>query len=79
MSGWILNCLAISAEVLSPLNALLTCGLARITLDFDGSVISTKGWRSYYPLFCTIAKTGQDFDLLLTVSADQKIAQLYLP
>lgn len=48
--------------------------LVRITLDFDGSVISTsrhaegsavgfnrkkKGQRSYYPLFCTIAQTGQ--------------------
>ena len=58
---------------------LRTCKLARITLDFDGSVISTKrhaensavgynkkhkGWRSYYPLFCTIAQTGQVFDLL---------------
>ena len=58
---------------------LHTCSLARITLDFDGSVFSTKrhaensaigfnkkhkGWRSYYPLFCTIAQTGQVFDLL---------------
>jgi hypothetical protein len=58
---------------------LRACSLARITLDFDGSVISTKrhaensaigynkkhkGWRSYYPLFCTIAQTGQVFDLL---------------
>jgi len=58
---------------------LRTCSLARITLDFDGSVFSTKrhaensaigfnkkhkGWRSYYPLFCTIAQTGQVFDLL---------------
>jgi hypothetical protein len=49
----------------------------RLTVDFDGSVISTKGkyegtaigynpqhkgWRSYYPLFCTIAQTGQFFD-----------------
>lgn len=49
-------------------------GLRRITLDFDGSVISTgraaegtavgfnrkkKGQRSYYPLFCTVAQTGQ--------------------
>jgi hypothetical protein len=48
--------------------------LARITLDFDGSVQSTKrraegtaagfnkkkkGARSYYPLFCTVAQTGQ--------------------
>ncbi len=51
----------------------------RVTLDFDGSVISTsrhvegtavgynkvkKGQRSYYPLFCTIAQTGQVFDVL---------------
>ena len=50
---------------------------ARITLDFDGSVLSTsrhaegtavgfnkkkKGARSYYPLFCTVAQTGQVFD-----------------
>jgi len=54
-------------------------GLPRITLDFDGSVQSTKrlaqgtavgfnkkkkGARSYYPLFCTIAQTGQVVDLL---------------
>ena len=47
-------------------------------MDFDGSVISTnrfaegtavgfnkkkKGARSYYPLFCTIAQTGQVLDL----------------
>lgn len=53
--------------------------LARITLDFDGSVLSTtrraegtavgfnkkkKGARSYYPLFCTIAQTGQVLDFL---------------
>ena len=51
----------------------------RVTLDFDGSVQSTtrhaegsavgfnkkkKGARSYYPLFCTIAQTGQVFDHL---------------
>jgi len=51
----------------------------RITLDFDGSVLATsrhaegtavgynrrkKGQRSYYPLFCTIAQTGQVFDFL---------------
>lgn len=50
---------------------------ARLTLDFDGSVLSTqraaegsavgfnkvkKGARSYYPLFCTLAQTGQVFD-----------------
>jgi hypothetical protein len=54
-------------------------GPRRLTLDFDGSVLSTcrraegtavgfnkkkKGARSYYPLFCTIAQTGQVFDLL---------------
>ncbi len=50
----------------------------RLTLDFDGSVLSTKshaegsaigfnktkkGARSYYPLFCTIAQTRQFFDM----------------
>jgi len=53
--------------------------LPRLTMDFDGSVQSTKGHaegtavgynkskkgaRSYYPLFCTVAQTGQFFDLL---------------
>lgn len=52
---------------------------ARVTLDFDGSVQSTrrkaegtavgfnkkkKGARSYYPLFCTLAQTGQVLDFL---------------
>ena len=52
--------------------------LARLTFDFDGSVQSTKGHaegtavgfnkekkgaRSYYPLFCTVAQTGQFFDV----------------
>lgn len=60
------------------LQALSTLGLRRLTLDFDGSVIGTgrlaegtavgfnrkkKGQRSYYPLFCTIAQTGQVFDV----------------
>ena len=51
--------------------------LRRLTLDFDGSVIGTcrsaegtavgfnkkkKGQRSYYPLFCTVAQTGQVFE-----------------
>lgn len=59
------------------LNRLSDLMLARITIDFDGSVLSTtrhaegsavgfnkkkKGARSYYPLFCTIAQTGQVFD-----------------
>lgn len=54
-------------------------GVRRITLDFDGSVSSTakhaegsavgfnkqkKGARSYYPLYCTVAQTGQVFDVL---------------
>lgn len=58
---------------------LASLGLARLTLDFDGSVQSTrrhaegtavgynkkrKGARSYYPLFCTIAQTAQVFDFL---------------
>jgi hypothetical protein len=58
---------------------LMNLGLSRITLDFDGSVQSTtrraegtavgfnkkkKGARSYYPLFCTIAQTGQVLDFL---------------
>jgi len=53
--------------------------LPRLTMDFDGSVQSTKGHaegtavgynrankgaRSYYPLFCTVAQTGQFFDIL---------------
>jgi hypothetical protein len=53
---------------------------ARLTLDLDGSVISTKargiegtaigynpkskGSRSYYPLFAVMAQTGQAFDVL---------------
>jgi hypothetical protein len=53
-------------------------GLPRITLDFDGTVLPTgrfaegtaigynrkkKGQRSYYPLFCTVAQTGQVLDV----------------
>ncbi|NNF95656.1 MAG: IS1380 family transposase [Halobacteria archaeon] len=56
------------------LDRLRLLALRRITMDFDGSVIGTgrfaegtaigfnrkkKGQRSYYPLFCTIAQTGQ--------------------
>ncbi len=62
--------------VLQRLAALQLC---RITLDFDGSVLGTNRWaegtavgfnrkkkgqRSYYPLFCTVAQTGQVFDFL---------------
>lgn len=61
------------------LERLVAEGLARVTLDFDGSVLSTsrhaegtaigfnkkkKGARSYYPLFCTVAQTAQILDLL---------------
>ena len=53
-------------------------GFSRVTLDYDGSVLSTgrhaegtavgfnrkrKGARSYYPLFCTIAQTDQVLDV----------------
>jgi hypothetical protein len=56
------------------LDRLRQLALPRITLDFDGSLISTgrfaegtaigfnrkkKGQRSYYPLFCTLAQTAQ--------------------
>jgi len=59
------------------LDRLSDLSLARVTVDFDGSVLSTtrraegsavgfnrkkKGARSYYPLFCTVAQTGQVFD-----------------
>ena len=52
---------------------------SRLTLDFDGSVTSTrghvegtavgynakkKGARSYYNLYCTVAQTGQFLDVL---------------
>jgi len=62
--------------VLDRLGAL---ALPRLTLDFDGSVQSTKrraegtavgfnkkkkGARSYYPLFCTVAQTGQVLNFL---------------
>lgn len=61
------------------LDRLCSEQLPRITLDFDGSVLSTKGHRegtavgfnkkkkgarSYYPLFCTVAQTCQFFDVL---------------
>lgn len=61
------------------LERIALLALRRITLDFDGSVIGTgryaegtavgfnrkkKGQRSYYPLFCTLAQTGQVLDVL---------------
>lgn len=60
------------------LDRLVKLNTARITLDFDGSVIGTtrfaegtavgfnrkkKGQRSYYPLFCTVAQSGQVLDV----------------
>jgi hypothetical protein len=54
-------------------------GCRRVTLDYDGSVCGTrraaegtavgfnklrKGERSYYPLLCTVAQTGQVFGML---------------
>lgn len=56
------------------LEQLASLALARVTLDFDGSVISTcrhaegvatgwnrkkRGQRSYYPLLCNVAQTAQ--------------------
>lgn len=61
------------------LERLVSLPIARLTLDFDGSVQSTKrraqgtavgfnkkrkGVRSYYPLFCTVAQTGQVLSFL---------------
>ena len=61
------------------LDRLVSSALPRITLDFDGSVQSTKrraegaavgfnkkkkGARSYYPLFCTVAQTSQVLNFL---------------
>jgi hypothetical protein len=61
------------------LDRLTQEALSRVTLDFDGSVLSTqghlegsavgfnkkkKGARSYYPLFCTVAQTQQFLDRL---------------
>ena len=60
------------------LDRLKALAPARLTLDFDGSVLGTtrmaegtavgynkkkKGQRSYYPLFCTVAQTGQVLDV----------------
>jgi len=61
------------------LHRLAGLNLRRLTLDFDGSVLGTNRWaegtavgfnkkkkgqRSYYPLFCTVAQTGQVLDFL---------------
>lgn len=61
------------------LSRLADENFSRVTIDFDGSVLSTKrraegaavgfnkrkkGARSYYPLFCTVAQSGQILDHL---------------
>ena len=61
------------------LGRLAALRLARVTIDFDGSVLSTarhaegaavgynpkrKGARSYYPLFAVISQLGMFFDML---------------
>lgn len=61
------------------LDRLERSGIETLTLDFDGSVLGTgrraegtaigfnrrkKGQRSYYPLFCTVAQTGQVLSVL---------------
>ena len=69
------SCRAIDAEIASQVvDRLAEAGLSRVTLDFDGSVCGTrrqaegtavgyntrrKGERSYYPLICSVAQTGQ--------------------
>jgi hypothetical protein len=75
--GSVENVRALSREIV--LARLQMEKLSRVTMDFDGSVISTsryaegtavgynthkKGERSYYPLFCTIAQTAQVLDVL---------------
>lgn len=61
------------------LDRLAQLSLRRVTLDLDGSVVHTNRWaegtavgfnprhkgqRSYFPLFCTVAQTGQVLDVL---------------
>lgn len=75
--GSVENVRLLSRELV--LDRLAAEKLSRVTLDFDGSVISTgryaegtavgynnkkKGARSYYPLFCTLAQTAQVLDVL---------------
>lgn len=61
------------------LQRLASLRLRRVTLDFDGTVLGTSRWaegtaigynprrkgqRSYHPLLCMVAQTGQVLDLL---------------
>jgi hypothetical protein len=74
--GGVINLRALCRELV--LDRLSTECCPRITIDFDGSVLSTKrhaegsavgynkkkkGARSYYPLFCTVSQTGQALDV----------------
>jgi hypothetical protein len=77
-SSCFLSARRLSKEIV--LDRLSVSKLARLTIDFDGSVIWTKsrnsegtaigyntkkrGARGYYPLFATVAQTGQVLDLL---------------
>jgi len=71
------NVRALSRQVV--LDRLVQLDLATVTLDFDGTVQSTrrhaegsavgynkkrKGNRSYYPLLCLVSQTSQVFDML---------------
>lgn len=71
------NVASLNREIV--LDRVIEAALARVTLDFDGSVLTSrrhaegtavgfnrarKGERSYYPLLCTVAQTGQIFDVL---------------
>jgi len=75
--GSVENVRVLSREIV--LERLAKEHMPRVTMDFDGSVLSTtryaegtavgynthkKGERSYYPLFCTIAQTAQVLDVL---------------
>ena len=78
------------------LERITALGIVRLTLDFDGSVLGTSRWaegaaigfnkgkkgqRSYYPLFCTVAQTGQVFDFLHRSGNvhDSRDAQEFIP
>ena len=78
------------------LNRIQVLGLRRLKLGFDGSVIGTcrsaegtavgfnkknKGRRSYYPLFCAVAQTGQAFNVLHRSGNvhDSNGAQAFIP
>jgi hypothetical protein len=76
------------------LERLAVLGLPRITLDFDGSVCSTKrhaegtavgfnrkkkGLRSYYPLFCTKENCSSTFSSRVIGSSHYGTQPVALP